>query len=99
MPKKNCPHCHTSMIDSKIPQHQRCNDSCADDWNNRGIECLKGHHYHKDAEHFYRSITVEVRGVYDGGLYIQCPDCGGTWHRWASGPLRKKAKPYIHGSI
>ena len=40
-----------------------------------------------------RGISVEVQGVYDGGLFYQCPDCRGTWHRWPEGDrLRAKAQ-------
>jgi hypothetical protein len=42
---------------------------------------------------FSRGISVEIRGIYDGGLFYQCPDCSGTWHRWPEGdPLRIKAQ-------
>ena len=38
--------------------------------------------YYGDSTHFCRSIMVEIPGVYDGGLFWMCPDCGGAWHRW-----------------
>ena len=39
-----------------------------------------------------RSILVEIQGVYDGGLYFKCPDCGVCWHRWPEGhPLYVRA--------
>ena len=41
--------------------------------------------YYGGETHFSRSIMVEMPGVYDGGLYWECPDCGGTWHRWEPG--------------
>lgn len=28
---------------------------------------------------------VEVRGVYDGGLYWECPACGHMWPRFREG--------------
>ena len=41
-------------------------------------------------------IGVEVRGVYDGMLYYQCPDCGGRWRRFEEGHwLRARAEKYI----
>ena len=41
---------------------------------------------------------VEVPRVYDGGLYYQCPDCGGRWHRWPEDHrLRAVAAPYVEG--
>jgi rubredoxin len=39
-------------------------------------------------QRFIREIGVEVRGVYDGILYWQCPDCGGNWPRFAEGHPR-----------
>lgn len=32
--------------------------------------------------HWRRDIMIEVRGVYDGGLYFVCPDCDHAWPRW-----------------
>jgi uncharacterized protein with PIN domain len=44
----------------------------------------------------YRTILVEIRGVYDGGLFWMCPDCEGRWHRWPVGHyLRARAERYI----
>jgi hypothetical protein len=41
---------------------------------------------------------VEIRGVYDGGLFYQCPDCGGRWHRWEPGSYQyAQAVPYVNG--
>lgn len=46
--------------------------------------------------HFRRDISVEVLGDYDGGLYMQCPDCLGKWHRWPEGHyLRARAEKYV----
>lgn len=55
---------------------------------------------------YSRVTSVEVRGVYDGGLYyahpLQSGGCGFAWHRWEeiSGRyntkhLRDKAQPFI----
>lgn len=45
---------------------------------------------------YSRAVMVEVRGVYDGGLYWMCPDCRAPWHRWPEGHyLRAKAEPYV----
>ena len=42
--------------------------------------------------------AVEIQGVYDGTLYWECPDCGGTWHRWSpQHRLHTLAAKYIHG--
>ncbi len=50
----------------------------------------------RPGEFYSRTIMVEVQGVYDGGLYLLCPDCGGTWHRWPEGDWRhERAKAYV----
>lgn len=44
---------------------------------------------------------VEVRGVYDGVLYWQCPapSCGHAWHRFSEGHhLRRRAEGYVAGA-
>lgn len=52
------------------------------------------HHY--GADYFSRAILVEVRGVYDGGLFYHCPDCGGDYHRWPEGSrLRAVAERHM----
>lgn len=48
-----------------------------------------------DATHFKRGHIVEIRGVYDGGLYKVCPDCGGAYHRWTDPHMMAKAQWYI----
>lgn len=46
---------------------------------------------------FYsRRIGVEVRGVYDGVLFWQCPDCGGKTNRWPTDhPRHAVAEKYM----
>lgn len=83
-----CPHCNADMRSSEIPQES----------------LLKGGYGPWEEgdppRYFYRSIMVEIRGVYDGGLFFQCPDCGGRWHRWSVGSdLHTKAQPYVEGLI
>lgn len=48
-------------------------------------------------DRFYqRKIGIEIRGVYDGVLFWQCPDCGGRWHRFPEGhDLRQRALEYV----
>ena len=29
-----------------------------------------------------RTTAVEVLGVYDGALYVECRGCRAVWHRW-----------------
>ena len=49
------------------------------------------------ATHWQRRIGVEVQGAYDGILYWQCPDCGGTWHRWPEGAYQHaRAVQYVN---
>ena len=97
----NCPHCGSSQFDSVIPNRNRCQWFCEDEWDKRSVNCKENHHYGKSSEFFYRTISVEVRGVYDGCLYYQCPDCDGTWHReWGihgKESMKEKAAPFIHG--
>lgn len=54
--------------------------------------------YRREATHFRREVSVEVQGVYDGGLFYECPDCHGRWHRWPEGHgLRVRAEPWVSG--
>lgn len=40
----------------------------------------------------------EVSGVYDGGLYMECPKCHARTHRWPEGDRRRTlAEPYVKG--
>lgn len=49
-----------------------------------------------DGKTYSRTLMVEVNGVYDGGLFYQCPDCYGRWHRWPPGHyLRKRAHRFV----
>ena len=53
-------------------------------------------HYDEGRTHYSRRIGVEIRGVYDGVLYYECPDCGGRWHRFPVGHyLRERAEAYV----
>jgi hypothetical protein len=58
---------------------------------------------------YSKATSVEVRGVYDGGLFYahtrESGGCGAAWHRWPEEPaspahyyhqtLRQKAEPYV----
>lgn len=49
---------------------------------------------------YSRATSVEIRGVYDGGLFYahtrQSGGCGAAWHRWPEGHhLRERAEPYL----
>lgn len=53
-------------------------------------------HLYGGKTHYSLRITVQITGVYDGGLYYQCPSCGFAWNRWPEGdPLHEKAETYI----
>lgn len=43
---------------------------------------LRGPKIPNSDRHYSRRIGIEVRGVYDGVLFWQCPDCGGKQNRW-----------------
>ena len=54
------------------------------------MTCSREHHADGDG-----AYAVEVRGVYDGALIWQCPECGNMWPRFSEGPLRDKARHVI----
>jgi hypothetical protein len=39
---------------------------------------------------------IEVRGVYDGGLYWECMEDGTMWHRWDEAMPRLRAAAEKH---
>lgn len=65
-----CPNCEASWVDSEIPKEH----------------LLRGYYgawCESDGPRFFRRLCgVEVRGLYDGVCYWQCPDCSGKWHRF-----------------
>jgi len=78
----NCPHCGNSLQGEPIPEEFR----------------QKGHSGppEKAPTHVDRTIGVVIRGVYDGVLFWQCPDCGGRWYRFPlTDRLTKVAYPYV----
>lgn len=43
-------------------------------------------------------VAVEILGVFDGALFLECPLCQHKEHRFPEGHwLREKAKPYVEG--
>jgi hypothetical protein len=49
---------------------------------------------------YSKTTLVEIRGVYDGGLFCahtrQSGGCGFAWHRWPKGHhLRVRAEEYV----
>jgi predicted RNA-binding Zn-ribbon protein involved in translation (DUF1610 family) len=52
--------------------------------------------YYGNATHYRREIGVEIRGVYDGVLFWECPECGHAWHRFPETDYRHaKAQEYM----
>lgn len=48
-------------------------------------------------EFYEAKIGVEVRGVYDGVLFWQCPSCNGRWHRFPEDDYRyARADEYMN---
>lgn len=84
----NCPHCNSDLRGKEIPL-EYLDKGYYGDWTEEDG-------YLGEVPRYYgREIVVEVRGVYDGGLYYLCPDCGKAWHRWENDYMRAKAQPYI----
>jgi hypothetical protein len=75
----NCPHCHVSLVGPEIAADKQHFYNALD-----AVPGDEGW-----VTHFRREIAVEVRGVYDGALYMQCPDCSGQWHRFDVGDGRR----------
>lgn len=63
----------------------------------RGPEIPAEFLYREDGPVYYsRIIGVEIRGVFDGVAYWQCPDCGWAWHRFDETDGRwKKIDPWV----
>lgn len=63
--------------------------------------CLRDLTYEANGAVYSKAYSVEVRGVYDGGLfYRDVEGCGMAWHRWKDDTgygkgMRAKAQPYI----
>lgn len=57
--------------------------------------------YEVDGKTYSKATLVEIRGVYDGGLfYADLEGCGRAWHRWSEDStygrqMRVKAQPYL----
>lgn len=92
-----CPHCMVNLEGDPIPPEKVYTpEEYALPWNERP----PGKCYPPGSTSFKRTIGVEIRGVYDGILFWQCPDCGGRWHRWMPDVwerLHNAAAPYVNG--
>lgn len=44
--------------------------------------------YEVDGVAYSHAFGVQIRGVYDGVLFWQCPFCDGRWHRFPVGDYR-----------
>ncbi len=103
----NCPHCDANLKGEPIdPKHFIHEDDCDDQkarWASRYPDdtprcfCLPYGDKPVEERFFSRIIGIEIRGVYDGVLFWQCPDCGGRWQRWSEHDMMAKAQPYIDG--
>ncbi|TDB99605.1 hypothetical protein E1091_06565 [Micromonospora fluostatini] len=88
---RHCPHCGADLRGEPIPQEYLDRERADFEAMGQPAPAREG-----DNLHFRRSILVEIPGVYDGGLFYQCPDCGGRWHRWPEGDrLYELAKSYV----
>lgn len=88
-----CPHCNRSLIGDRIP------DSQLGEWD-LTANPPKRRPYHGPPQFYRREILIEISGVYDGGLFFQCPSCDGRWHRWPEGHyLRKRAEYYVSSAL
>ena len=77
-----CPHCGFDLRASRIPQEHI-------DLGYYGPPTT-------EPKYYYSTIGVQIRGVYDGVLFWQCPKCSGRWHRWPEGHfLRERAEKHI----
>jgi hypothetical protein len=63
--------------------------------------CGRGLGYEVNGKTYSKATLVEIRGVYDGGLfYADVEGCGKAWHRWSdisayTRAMRDKAQPYL----
>ena len=63
--------------------------------------CSRVLSYEVDGQTYSKATLVEIRGVYDGGLfYADMEGCGKAWHRWSDSDtwgshMRAKAQPYL----
>jgi hypothetical protein len=58
--------------------------------------CNRELRYYMRGACYSLATLVEIRGVYDGGLFFTDPGCGFAWHRWPKGHhLRQRAEKYV----
>lgn len=105
-----CPLCTSDLTGEPIPDKhfvhhlesdpewdRKINMSCEEQHRQWGrCHCLPYGEKAPEDRFYQRKIGIEIRGVYDGVLLWQCPDCGGRWHRWPEGhELRRRAEQYM----
>ncbi len=91
-----CPSCDTSLrgepMDPKHFEHDTESDEHKQSvafhlkyLGNNGCSCLPYGDRAPEDRFYGREIGITVRGIYDGVLFWQCPDCTHTWHRFEEG--------------
>ncbi len=109
MTTTRCPHCDADLRGEPIdprhfvhntpdsPTYNPGEDTCDVQAAQFGrCYCLPHGEREPDDRFYSRTIGIEVRGVYDGVLYWQCPDCGFAWQRFDPGTrLANKAVAFI----
>jgi hypothetical protein len=76
--------------ESKVCESRYCPE-CGSDWRGHEIPHSARQSY-GNATHFSRLIGVEVRQLYDGVYYWQCPDCKMMWNRWTGQAFKPREK-------
>lgn len=91
-----CPLCKSDLRGDPIPAHhfEHQPERCEEAKKKYGrCFCLPYGDKNPEDRFWGRQILVEIPGVYDGGLFYACPDCGDYFHRWPEGHrLRESAE-------
>jgi hypothetical protein len=77
----NCPACNASWDAGSIFETLRPQEWCAK-MSDAELRDYVREHYGEESARFSRLIGIEVRGVYDGVLLWECPDCQKRWRRF-----------------
>lgn len=74
-----CPKCNADWDAGNVYETLRKHDAYASKTDDELREVAS--HYGKPDARFSRLVGIQVRGVYDGVLYWECPDCHQRWNR------------------